>query len=108
MDQHVRVGVAVQPAVVRNRHSAQHQPAPRDEGMHVETVADANGHGEACCAARIAPASTRSEGYVSFTFCALPATRRGAAQAPVAASASTACASSVVASAFGSANAARK
>ena len=60
------------PQLVRNRHAAQHEPASRDERVHVEAVADADGHGVPSCVARIAPASARSEGYVTFTFCALP------------------------------------
>ena len=54
----------------------------------------------ACCAARIAAASARSSGNVTLMFAGLPRTSRGARP-----SASTACASSVHASAPGCANA---
>ena len=41
VQQHVGVAVAREALVVRNLDAADHEPAPGDEGMHVETLADA-------------------------------------------------------------------
>ena len=46
VQQDIGVGVAVEAALVRNDHAAQHEPAAGDERMDVEPVADAHvGHG---------------------------------------------------------------
>ena len=40
VQQHVAIGVALEPAVVRNQHPAEHERAIRHERVRVEAVAD--------------------------------------------------------------------
>ena len=44
VEQHVGVGMSVEAAIERNRDAAQDEPAPCDERVHVEAVADAHRH----------------------------------------------------------------
>src|SRR5215471_15728870 len=65
MQQYVRVRMSVKPQLERNRDSPEHEAAPRDQHMYIETVADADGGhcgGRAPCPARIASASATSSG----------------------------------------------
>ena len=90
-----------------NGHAAQDELAPGDERVHVEAVADAHGHVEARCLRR-EDRRRRARGRRRIRDLDVLARCRDEprrAQAPVAASASTACASSVRRERVGSANA---
>ena len=44
VEQHIGIGVTVEPALERDGHAAQHEAPPGSERMHVEAVADADRH----------------------------------------------------------------
>src|SRR5438128_2278912 len=53
MQQHVCIAVPEEALVVGDLHAADHEPAARDQGMHVEALADAHHPGMRPCRFRI-------------------------------------------------------